>query len=382
MNSLSSNMERQCHHHGKPFIVACIEQRCQQPFLCLVCYRTHNENHSEFIDLLENDTKWLKPHEIELEQLAKHPLLTSPTVQHDVLAHNKELINQMIENLVRKIKEKGNLWIEEMTKQMKEQRAIEKFTQCLREKYEIIQNVNFRQDDIFHLAKEVIRFREELLPDVQEALKLMNEDLTKWKLNPIKVLQVEKMLQKVVIENINLDNLFSELEADHLKTMSLSLRESLELKRKLQKESNDLKETEKKFKNEIKELEERLILKNENSSGTARRGATRGSGNSKCRIPENRPIKTQQKNRRSSEITMENFRTKLPELLNWDIDEQREVFGNLLFPTVLEIVGPRRAPKVTGMLIGPSVLEVTEILEFIENPKLLQESIDIIIELI
>jgi len=310
-------------------------------------------------------------------------LLTSPTVQHDVLAHNKELINQMIENLVRKIKEKGNLWIEEMTKQMKEQRAIEKFTQCLREKYEIIQNVNFRQDDIFHLAKEVIRFREELLPDVQEALKLMNEDLTKWKLNPIKVLQVEKMLQKVVIENINLDNLFSELEADQLKTMSLSLRESLELKRKLQKESNDLKETEKKFKNEIKELEERLILKNENSSDTAIRGITQGGGrDSTCRIPENRSVEKQQKNRKSSEITMENFRTKLPELLNLDKKEQRKVLGALLFPTVLEIVGSERTPKVTGMLIDLSVLEVTEVLEFLENPKLLQEGIDEAIELI
>jgi len=211
----------------------------------------------------------------------------------------------------------------------------------------------------------------------------MNEDLTKWKLSPIKVLQAEKMLQKVVIENINLDNLFSGIEVDQLETMSLSLRESLELQKKLKKEINDLKETEKKFKNEIKELEERLILKNENSSDTAIRGITQGGGrDSTCRIPENRSVEKQQKNRKSSEITMENFRTKLPELLNLDKEEQRKVLGNLLFPTVLEIVGPRRAPKVTGMLIGPSVLEVTEILEFIENPKLLQESIDIIIELI
>ena len=210
----------------------------------------------------------------------------------------------------------------------------------------------------------------------------MNEDLTKWKLSPIKVLQAEKMLQKVVIENINLDNLFSGIEVDQLETMSLSLRESLELQKKLKKEINDLKETEKKFKNEIKELEERLILKNENSSDTARRGITRGGGDSTCRIPENRSVEKQQKNRQNSEITMKNFRTKLPELLNLDKKEQRKVLGALLFPTVLEIVGSERTPKVTGMLIDLSVLEVTEVLEFLENPKLLQERIDEAIELI
>ena len=158
MNSLSSNMERYCYQHGKPSIMACIEQGCQQPFLCLVCYRNHNEDHSEFVNLSENNATWLEPHKAELEQLINHPLFVSPPDQYDVLAHNKELINQMIENLVHKIKEKGNLLIEEMTKQMEEQQAIEKFSECLREKYDIIKNVNFRQDDIFHLVKEVKHF--------------------------------------------------------------------------------------------------------------------------------------------------------------------------------------------------------------------------------
>jgi len=255
-------MEGKCPQHGKSFTVACLEQGCKQPFLCLVCIRIHDEDHSEFINLLENDTEWLKPHNTELEQLRNHPLLISPPDQYDVLAHNKELINQMIENLILKIKEKGNLLIEEMTKQMEEQQAIEKFSKCLREKYEIIQNVNFRQDDIFHLAKEVIRFREELLPDIQEALKLMNEDLTTWKLNPIKASQAEKLLQRVIIENINLDDLFSGFEAEQLEAMSPSLKESLKSQKKLQKEIDEQKEclktTEKKFLKKIRELEKKL----------------------------------------------------------------------------------------------------------------------------
>ena len=267
-------METQCSQHGKPFTVACLEAGCQQPFLCLVCYRTHNENHTEFINILEGDTKWVKPYETELAQLAKHPLLATPPVQHDVLAHNKEVINQMIENLVRKIKDKGNSLIEKMTEQMKEQQAIEKFSQCLKEKNETLQNINFTNGDTFQLVKEVKRFREELSPNIQEALKLMSEDLAKWKLNPIKVLQAEKLLQKVILENINTEDLFSGLEAGQLEAMSPSLKESLESQKKLQKEIDDLKESLKatdvagnNVKSEINGLEEKLKAKNKEIEG-------------------------------------------------------------------------------------------------------------------
>jgi len=97
------------------------------------------------------------------------------------------------------------------------------------------------------------------------------------------------------------------------------------------------------------------------------------------------PIQTQQPQPTagpSSGITVQNLRTKLPEFLNLDDNKQRQILGELLFPQVLTIAGNDLAPKITGMLIDLSVLEVTEILEFLETPELLAERVHEAIELI
>jgi len=85
--------------------------------------------------------------------------------------------------------------------------------------------------------------------------------------------------------------------------------------------------------------------------------------------PQPTPVQT------SGGMTVQNLRTKLPEFLNLDDNKQRQILGELLFPLVLGTAGNDLAPKITGMLIDLSVLEVTEILEFLENPELLAERV-------
>jgi polyadenylate-binding protein len=74
-------------------------------------------------------------------------------------------------------------------------------------------------------------------------------------------------------------------------------------------------------------------------------------------------------------ITVQNLRTKLSDFLQLDIEKQRQILGELLFPLVRVHAGEHVAPKITGMLIDLSVLEVSEILEFLENPQLLEERV-------
>jgi len=75
-------------------------------------------------------------------------------------------------------------------------------------------------------------------------------------------------------------------------------------------------------------------------------------------------------------LTVQNLRTKLQEFLLLDIDRQRQILGELLFPLIRDRAGEQIAPKITGMLIDLSVLEVPEILEFLENPELLDERVN------
>jgi len=84
----------------------------------------------------------------------------------------------------------------------------------------------------------------------------------------------------------------------------------------------------------------------------------------------------------SGPITVQNLRTKLGDFLLLDQDKQRQILGELLFPLVKSFSNDVYAPKITGMLIDLSVLEVTEILEFLENPPLLQERVQEAVELI
>jgi len=73
---------------------------------------------------------------------------------------------------------------------------------------------------------------------------------------------------------------------------------------------------------------------------------------------------------------------KMDEFLGLDQNKQRMILGEMLFPRVQNISGPALAPKITGMLIDLSVLEVSEILEFIENEELLVERVEEAVELI
>jgi len=81
-------------------------------------------------------------------------------------------------------------------------------------------------------------------------------------------------------------------------------------------------------------------------------------------------------------ITVQTLRPKLNEFLALDVEKQRQILGELLFPLIKAVSGDSFAPKITGMLIDLSVLEVTEILEFLENPDLLQERVQEAMELI
>lgn len=83
-----------------------------------------------------------------------------------------------------------------------------------------------------------------------------------------------------------------------------------------------------------------------------------------------------------SAMTVQNLRTKLNDFLQLEVEKQRQILGELLFPLVKGFANDSLAPKITGMLIDLSVLEVTEILEFLENPVLLEERVREAMELI
>ena len=76
------------------------------------------------------------------------------------------------------------------------------------------------------------------------------------------------------------------------------------------------------------------------------------------------------------------MKAKLNEFLALEEEKQRQILGELLFPLVKAKAPEQYAPKITGMLIDLSVLEVTEILEFLEDPELLQERINEAIDLL
>jgi polyadenylate-binding protein len=81
-------------------------------------------------------------------------------------------------------------------------------------------------------------------------------------------------------------------------------------------------------------------------------------------------------------ITVANLKKKLNEFVGWEQDKQRQILGELLYPKVVKHTTPDLAPKITGMLIDLSVLEVTEILEFLEDDTILQERVTEAAELI
>jgi polyadenylate-binding protein len=103
-----------------------------------------------------------------------------------------------------------------------------------------------------------------------------------------------------------------------------------------------------------------------------------------------RPMNTQQQKTTPTQppkpttelITVQNLKKKLNEFLGWEQDKQRQILGELLYPKVSKHTTADLAPKITGMLIDLSVLEVQEILEFLEDDTILQERVSEAAELI
>jgi len=73
-------------------------------------------------------------------------------------------------------------------------------------------------------------------------------------------------------------------------------------------------------------------------------------------------------------VSLETLQKNVSAFLALDDEKQRMILGQLMFPLIQPIAG-ELAPRITGMLIDLSVLELSEILEMLENPALLQERV-------
>lgn len=123
---------------------------------------------------------------------------------------------------------------------------------------------------------------------------------------------------------------------------------------------------------------------NQNRNMQQNRGGQRGPmqpGRPQMGAPKQQPQPTPQP-KVAELITVQNLRKKLNEFLGWETDKQRQILGELLYPKVSKHTTPELAPKITGMLIDLSVLEVQEILEFLEDDSVLQERVQEAAELI
>lgn len=108
-----------------------------------------------------------------------------------------------------------------------------------------------------------------------------------------------------------------------------------------------------------------------------------------CALPELRKKLFPKINQRSklplsniSFATLRDLKENLTSFLQIDRERQRQILGELLFPMVRSLCVVSLAPKVTGMLIDLSVLEVSEVLEFLEDQNLLRERVTEAVELI
>merc|ERR1712146_469750 len=96
----------------------------------------------------------------------------------------------------------------------------------------------------------------------------------------------------------------------------------------------------------------------------------------------NKLVANNKNQQQSSSITVSSLKNKLSEFLQLDQDKQRQILGELLYPLVRQHTNDVNAPKITGMLIDLSVLEVQEILDFLEDPASLKERVEEAEELI
>jgi len=202
-------MERHCSQHNKPAIIACLQKDCQQTFICLVCHKTHNEDHQiEILNQLEKDRSWIIQHEKDKESLANNRLLVSKPSQYDLVNYNIKVIQKMIEELIIKIKEKEKQLIEEMTRRFEEQNPINKATSTLKKCEEVLNKTTFEIEDIYDLVKEVKDFQEERHTKIKKSLVLIEDEVRAWTINSTKILQTKTVIANS-IEKLNLDDLFT-----------------------------------------------------------------------------------------------------------------------------------------------------------------------------
>lgn len=119
--------------------------------------------------------------------------------------------------------------------------------------------------------------------------------------------------------------------------------------------------------------------------GGQMQGQNRPQGGQQQQRPQNQQAggqQQQQNQQQSSSITVSSLKNKLSEFLQLDQDKQRQILGELLYPLVRQHTNDVNAPKITGMLIDLSVLEVQEILDFLEDPASLKERVEEAEELI
>lgn len=77
-----------------------------------------------------------------------------------------------------------------------------------------------------------------------------------------------------------------------------------------------------------------------------------------------------------SELTPKLLKERVVEFKKFDQDKQRTILGELLFPLVQTKVSKEDfAPKVTGMLIDFTVFDIDDIIEFLDDEKILQERV-------
>jgi len=230
-------MKEKCSQHGQPLVLMCLQ--CGPTFFCLLCdHQTHHLKHCELIDISEGDRKWLKYYEAKYETLLNHPLFISPPNHSDIIAYNEKMVTTMIGKLISLLEEKRSLLIKDVRNHLDGQ-AIKKQLSRLKEK---LLNINFRTDDLSELAKKIQHFQQEISPKIQKTLQSIEENIKKWKIDPLRASRIEKPLEEFITESLNLDNLFSNDELKFFKRIATSQKGDEFLNETVEEENLQLKE--------------------------------------------------------------------------------------------------------------------------------------------
>lgn len=83
-------------------------------------------------------------------------------------------------------------------------------------------------------------------------------------------------------------------------------------------------------------------------------------------------------------FSVEYLKTHKDEFMTFDKDRQNNILGNLMYHKVVEsgLASKELAPKITGMLIDLDILDISEIIEIMENKESLIERINEALEVI